>query len=175
MKRFLNTGFLALALAMVGTGAHAATAKAPQQSMIMGEAIKSDPAELSRFKAEIKKLYDLKEQAFADGDAETIVNRFYSSDAITVGPDGKPAIGRAAFLEEYKKIVAKYNVKVESVRTYVRGDDGYDWTNFFVTSKDGSEKPFSFIILFIWTKVDGQWVCAGDPYILGRFEQGAFH
>lgn len=139
----------------------------PQQQPI-GSLKTPDAAVLAAFKKEIRTLYDLKEKAFADGDAEAIVNHFYTADAVTVGPDGKPHTGRAAFLENYKPLVAKYNVKVESVHTYVQGKSGWDWTNFYVTSKDGSEPPFSFIILFLWNKIDGKWVCPGDMYVVGE-------
>ena len=37
------------------------------------------------FKHAIRKLYDLKESAWAAGDAESIITKFYSADAISAG------------------------------------------------------------------------------------------
>lgn len=132
-----------------------------------------DPAALAAFKKDIRVLYDLKEKAFADADAAAIVNHFYTADAVTVGPDGKATSGRAGFLENYKPLVSKYNVRVESILTYLQGDAGWDWANFHITSKDGSEPPFSFIILFLWNKVDGKWASPGDMYVVGQFSKPA--
>lgn len=141
-----------------------------EQRQPIGSLEAADPAALAEFKKEIRALYDLKEKAFAEGDAEAIVNHFYSADAVTVGPDGKPAMDRAAFLENYRTLVEKYNVRVESVKTHVNGESGWDWTNFHVASKDGSEPPFTFIILFLWNKIDGKWACPGDMYVVGSFQ-----
>ena len=44
--------------------------------------------ELDEFKQAIRAKYDLKEQAFADNDPEPILAQFYTSDAISSGPDG---------------------------------------------------------------------------------------
>ena len=35
--------------------------------------------------------------------------------------------------------------------------------------RNSREKPFSFVILFLWVKVDGKWVSAGDAYVVGSF------
>lgn len=161
------TSLIAAGLILAAPAGVVAGQTASQQRPI-GSLEAPDATSLSKFQKEIRTLYDLKEKAFADGDAEAIVNHFYTADAVTVGPDGKPHMGRAAFLENYKPLVAKYNVKVESIRTHVQGKSGWDWTNFYVTSKDGSEPPFSFIILFLWNKVDGKWVCPGDMYVVGE-------
>jgi hypothetical protein len=46
----------------------------------------------------------------------------------------------------------------------VNGDAGWDWANFYVTPDDPKEKPFSFKILFLWERIDGEWWCKGDFY-----------
>lgn len=139
----------------------------------MGNIPASDPAELAQFKAATSELYDMKVKAFADGKADPIVNRFYAENAISAGPEGKPYEGRAAFTESYSKIVPLYNVKVEPLRTFVSGNAAWEWANFHVTPKDpATGEPFTFLILFLWTKVDGQWVSAGDFYNIGSFPTG---
>ena len=47
---------------------------------------------------------------------------------------------------------------------------GWDWANFHVTPAEPNEQPFTFKILFIWEKVNGEWICKGDIYVLGWFE-----
>lgn len=138
----------------------------------VGDIPASDPAELTAFRKATKDLYTLKEQAFAEGKADPIVKRFYAKNALSVGVEGKPVEGRAAFDANYQQTVARYNVRVVPYNTYVKGDAGWDWATFYVTPKDpkSGEKPFSFAILFLWTKVDGRWVCAGDMYVMGSFE-----
>ena len=128
-------------------------------------------AELSAFQAATRKLYAMKEKAFAEGRVDPIVKRFYAANAVSVGPEGKPYEGRAAYFENYQKVVPTYNVKVEPVHAYVNGNAGWEWANFRVRPKDphSTEKPFSFVILFLWTKVKGEWVCAGDSYVVGEF------
>jgi len=167
----LLTSALAIALAAASPAAMLSAAQAAEPLPPAGALQAPDAVELAAFKKEIRALYDLKEKAFADGDAEAIVNYFYTADAVSVGPDGKPAMGRAAFLENYRPLVERYNVTVESIRTHVNGDSGWDWTNFHVTSKDGSEPPFTFVILFLWNKIDGKWACPGDMYVVGQLPE----
>lgn len=169
----LLTSVLTIALAAASPAAMLSAAQAAEPLPPAGALQAPDAVELAAFKKEIRALYDLKEKAFADGDADAIVNHFYAENAVSVGPDGKPMLGRAAFLENYRPLVERYNVKVESIRTHVQGDSGWDWTNFRVTSKDGSEPPFTFIILFLWNKVDGRWICPGDMYVVGELPQAA--
>lgn len=161
MKRAFAAMLLAgqMILAAPAVATPAVTVPAPKAS------------ELSAFKAATRALYDLKEKAFAAGDPDPIVSRFYASNATSFGPDGKPYSGEAQFLESYKKVVALYSVKVEPVESYVNGDAGWEWANFRVTPKDpnSAEKPFTFVILFLWTRVNGQWVSAGDAYTVGEF------
>jgi ketosteroid isomerase-like protein len=137
----------------------------------MGNIPAPDARELAEFKAATRALYDLKEKAFAEGKVDPIVKRFYAENVVSVGPEGKPVLGRAALTKGYEAVVPASNVKVESINTFVKGDVGWDWANFYVTPKDpnSKEKPFSFVILFLWTKMDGKWVSAGDAYVVGSF------
>lgn len=149
----------------------AVAAPAAAAEPVVGAIPAPDAAELAAFKAETRKLYDMKEKAFAEGKIDPIVNRFYAENAMSVGPDGKPYAGRAAFAESYAKVVPPFKVKVEPVHSYVNGNTGWEWANFRVSPKDpnSTEKPFTFAILFLWAKVGGQWVSAGDSYVVGEF------
>jgi hypothetical protein len=39
---------------------------------------------------------------------------------------------------------------------------GWDSADFNVMPADGKTEPFTFAILFLWTKIDGVWMCKGD-------------
>jgi ketosteroid isomerase-like protein len=142
---------------------------ATSASAAVGALPKSNSAELSEFRKQADALYRLKEKAFLAEDAEAIVNNFYTKDAISFGPEGKPTIGRNGFREDYKKVVKIATVKVEPVSTFVSGKAAWEWVNFRVYPKDKAQKPFTFIMLFVWAKVDGKWACAGDAYTIGEF------
>lgn len=130
----------------------------------------ADPRELADFKAAIRAKYDLKEQAFVDGDATPIVEHFYSEDVFSVDNEGNTHRGRDELRPLYEEVTKSSTVRVESVNTKVSGDMGWDWANFYVTPKNPAEQPFSFKILFLWQRIDGQWWCAGDMYTVGQFK-----
>lgn len=142
-------------------------------SLAMGTAMASDPdAELAAFKQAIRAKYDLKERAFAAHDAETIVTKFYTADVISVGEGEGVYVGRDQIRPLYVDVVRNNKVKIESVHTFVKGDAGWDWTDFHVYPTDGKTAPFTFAILFLWTKIDGQWMCKGDFFVNGSLAKG---
>jgi hypothetical protein len=49
----------------------------------------ADSAELAAFKAAIRAKYDLKERAFANHDAATIVEKFYAPDVVSTDEAGE--------------------------------------------------------------------------------------
>lgn len=128
-----------------------------------------DPG-LAAFKQAIRAKYDLKEKAFAAHDAETIVTKFYTDDVVSVGEGEGVFIGRDAIRPLYQEVVKNNKVKVESIRTFVKGDAGWDWADFHVYPTDGKTEPFTFAILFLWTRVNGEWMCKGDSFVKGSFK-----
>lgn len=163
-----------LASAMLGLSAIAASpAVAAGPASVVGDLPKAGAADLADFRRQVDALYRMKEQAFAKDDADTIVDRFYTRDAITFGPEGKPVVGRDAFREEYKGVVKIANVKVEPVATHVGKDAAWEWVNFRAFPKDKAQKPFTFIMLFVFAKKDGQWVSGGDAYTVGEFPKAS--
>ncbi len=124
---------------------------------------------LDEFRSAINEKYALKEAAFADGNALPIIEEFYSDDVIATDSDGKTLFGRAEIKPLYEGLVQEFNVRVESMHTHVNGDAGWDWANFHVTPKDPDADGFSFKILFLWERKEGEWWCKGDIYVLGAF------
>ena len=131
-----------------------------------GGAIGGD--ELAAFKAAIRAKYDLKEAAFAADDPSYIVNEFYSADVISTDPEGKTYYGRAGIAPLYAAVIAD-TAKITSRHTRVNGDMGWDWADFHVMPADASVKPFTFKILFLWERVEGDWVSRGEMYVPGSF------
>ncbi len=80
------------------------------------------------------------------------MTRFYTGDVISVGADEGIYVGRDQIRPLYQQVVNQGTVKIDSVYTYVNGDAGWDWTDFHVTPLDSKTEPFTFVILFLWTK-----------------------
>ena len=158
-----------LASAMLGLSNLAPPAIAAAPAAVVGDLPLTSPAGVADFRRQVDALYRLKEEAFLKEDADTIVDRFYTRDAIAFGPEGKPVIGREASREEYRNVVKIANVKVEPVAAHVGQDAAWEWVNFRAFPKDKAQKPFTFIMLFVFAKKDGQWVSGGDAYTVGEF------
>jgi ketosteroid isomerase-like protein len=167
-KMFTPVALLASVTLGLSTVA-AAPAVAAGPAPAVGDLPQAEAADLAEFRRQVDALYRMKEEAFAKEDADAIVDRFYTRDAITFGPEGKPVIGRDAFREDYRNIVKIADVKVEPVATHVGKDAGWEWVNFRAFPKDKTQKPFTFIMLFVFAKKDGQWVSGGDAYTVGEF------
>jgi ketosteroid isomerase-like protein len=163
----------ALVAALLPAAAFGAPAPAAPTSAAAARAASSAPnPELAAFKQAIRAKYQLKERAFAAHDAETIVTRFYTADVISVGQGEGIYVGRDAIRPLYQEVVKSNHVRVESVYTFVKGDAGWDWADFHVEPLDPKEKPFTFVILFLWTRVDGEWMCKGDFFVTGSLRDG---
>jgi hypothetical protein len=143
--------------AFSGLSAHANTPEPPAAASAAAEATPDSP-ELSAFKKAIRAKYDMKERAFAAGDAKTIVTRFYAEDAQSVGESYGIFHGRKDLWPLYTQAVKELNVKVTSMHPVVSGTAGWDWADF--------------AILFLWQKINGNWVCKGDFYVHGSFKTG---
>jgi uncharacterized protein (TIGR02246 family) len=133
-----------------------------------------DAAELVSFKSAIRKLYDIKEGAWKKGDFESIVTRFYAADAVSAG-EGDPSTmkGVDQFRKAYQQMVQDItSVRIESVRSVVNGNAGWDWANFYATVKlqKAQDYPQSPVrVLFLFSKEHGRWICKGDIFVNGKF------
>ncbi|MCW5660315.1 MAG: nuclear transport factor 2 family protein [Burkholderiaceae bacterium] len=169
----MNRILLSIALAcLVAAASLPVAAAAPTPAA----APRAESADLQAFKKAIRAKYDLKEKAWAAQDHVGLVKGFYSPHAFTAA-EGEPkfyAQGREQFLELYKTFVADTTkIRIESVHTHVNGNMGWDWTNFHADVKPEKVKdypPSPVRILFVWEKINGQWMCAGDVVLLGTFD-----
>ena len=158
-------------LALPAFSADAGIGRKPQEAAVLAPAAQSP--QLAAFRKAIRAKYDLKEKAWAAGDGETIVTRFYSADAISAG-EGDPdtTVGRAALRAQYLEIMkASATARIESVHSFVRGNAGWDWTNFYHVARPGREKdvpPSPLRILFLWERIHGEWFCKGEMFVAGR-------
>lgn len=134
-------------------------------------AVESDPAaELAAFKAAVRAKYDMKEQAFRDNDPEPIINRFYSDQVISTDNEGVTHVGREEIRPVYEEVIGAL-VNIESFNTFVNGDAGWDWVNFHVSfPPEANMDPFTFKMLFLWERIDGEWWSHGEMYVRGEFE-----
>lgn len=128
--------------------------------------------ELEAFRRAIRERYALKERAFAAHDANTIVEQFYTDDVISVGEGEGIYVGRESIRPLYAEVVKSNLVKIDSVYSYVQGRAGWDWADFHVTPTDGKTQPFTFAILFLWTKIGERWWCKGDFFVNGSLREG---
>lgn len=131
-----------------------------------------DSPALRAFRKAIRAKYDMKEKAFAEHDAETIVSKFYTADVISVGVPEGIFIGRDQIRPIYEEVVRGNTVKVESIHTYVNGNAGWDWTDFHVQPTDPQQKPFTLAILFLWAKERGEWMSKGEFFAAGSLREG---
>lgn len=170
-RAFTGIALLDIALMFAVPAGHAC-AEAPGQQKSMVVAAATNEAALAEFKKAIRAKYDLKEKAFAEGDAEAIVTRFYTEDVVTAAVGDKVYRGRAEIRPVYQEHVKGNRVKVDSVNTFVAGDAGWDWADFHVQPTDAKTPPYTFAILFLWTKINGEWMCKGDYFTVGSFRSG---
>ncbi len=125
--------------------------------------------ELEEFQRHIRAKYDMKEAAFASNDPQPILTRFYHPDVVSTDPAGTTHVGRDALRPVYAEVIGG-DVRIESYRSFVKGDAGWDWVNFHVTPPaEAGQQPFTFKMLFLWAREDGEWWSHGEMFVLGEF------
>ncbi|MEM1111697.1 MAG: nuclear transport factor 2 family protein [Pseudomonadota bacterium] len=126
-------------------------------------------ADSESFSMQTRAKYDMKEAAFAKNDVEPILTRFYHRSVISTGPDGTTHEGLDTLRSVYEEVIGS-DVEIESYQSFVRGNAGWDWVNFHVRPPlESGEAPFTFKMLFLWERVDGEWWSHGEMYVPGEF------
>lgn len=159
-------------LAMLAAGAFLVACNGPTASIPGASEATADSraAELADFKKAIRRKYDMKEQAFRDNDPEPILTRFYAETAISTDNEGNTHVGREELRKVYEEVIGAL-VRIESYRSFVKGDAGWDWVNFHVSfPPEANMDPFTFKMLFLWERSDGEWWSQGEMYVPGEFE-----
>lgn len=134
--------------------------------------------ELARFQRAIRDQYDFMENTWQQGRTDELVDRFYAP-ATFAAHEGMPEVFIDG-IEQMREVTKVYqadlqSVRFESVRSHVRGDMGWDWFNFHIVprpDKASAFPPSPVRILFLWERIEGQWKCAGEVQLMGRFPTG---
>lgn len=114
-------------------------------------------SELEDFKRAIRIKYDLHCHAFEVSDAQPIIEHFFTPDALWAGQGYPERRGRAELEPFFAEVVQLYRVSVRSLHTYVKGDVGWDYTDYPVIPRDTNESGWNFRPLFVWVRQDGEW------------------
>lgn len=130
--------------------------------------VMAEDAELAAFKKAIRAKYDMKEQAFANNDPKPILEKFYTGNVISTGPDGFTHMGTEGIRPVYEEVISG-KVRIESYYTHVNGNAGWDWVNFHVFPAGPEAEPFTFKMLFLWEKINDEWWSHGEMYVMGKF------
>jgi hypothetical protein len=99
-----------------------------------------------------------------------------SSDGATVSRPlsaaiaGRCSAGREELRKVYEEVIGAF-VRIESYKSFVKGDAGWDWVNFHVSfPPEANIDPFTFKMLFLWERIDGEWWSQGEMYVPGEFD-----
>lgn len=137
---------------------------------LTGNVVAAD-RKLEAFKKAIRAKYDMKEQAFANNDPKPILEKFYTNNVLSIGPDGVSHEGTEGIRPVYENPdIIGGTVYIESYKTEVSGNSGWDWVNFHVHPADPGMAPFTFKMLFLWEKIKGEWMSQGEMYVVGEFD-----
>jgi ketosteroid isomerase-like protein len=159
----------AAAAFLITVSAMSTQAVAAPATVPIGELPQASAAEMAEFRSQVDALYRLKVKAFTNKDAAMVVEHFYASDAVALGPDGKPTIGRGSLRKEYEQVVQIGVPKIEPIRAHVGKNAAWEWVNFRVHMNDPKAKDFTFAMVFLFAKKDGKWISGGESYAVGEF------
>lgn len=113
--------------------------------------------EMAAFRVAIDAKYALHVQAFEDGDPEPILTRFFTEDALWEYAGYPRRVGRTQLRELFDAVIRADRVAVHPIRSFVRGDCGWDYADYTVTPRDPSRTSWVFRQMFYWVRCDGDW------------------
>ena len=101
------------------------------------------------------------------------MTQFYAPDVISVGEGEGIYIGRDQIRPLYQEVVKNNKVQgrldLHASSTAMPAGTGRTFT---CIPTDGKTEPFTFAILFLWARIDGQWWCKGDFFVTGSLKTG---
>jgi len=132
-------------------------------------------AELAAFKQAIRAKTISRNRRLPRTNAETIVTKFYSADVVSVGEGEGVFIGRDAIRPLYsgsrQEQQGQSRVHSKPSSRAMRLGLG----RLPRVSTDGKTEPFTFAIVFLWTRVNGEWLCKGDSFGEGQLQGSALN
>lgn len=122
----------------------------------------SDPHgdELGAFRAAIAERCQWHVDAFLAGNADALVEGFFTEDAVWTGPGFPDARGHEQLKAMFAGVVGKQTVSFNSEYSSVYGDVGWNIATYPVTPHDSDAAPFTFRPLFVWVRRGDEWRCA---------------
>lgn len=123
-----------------------------------------DELETAAFRKAIAIKYALHVEAFENCDPEPILTQFFTRDALWEYAGYPRQTGRQALRELFETVIHADTVTVRSIQSFVQGDAGWDYADYFVTPRDTRTPPWVFRQIFCWVRLDGDWLvnaCVG--------------
>lgn len=117
-------------------------------------------------RAAIAAKHALMRQAFAQGNADAIVNDYYTKDAWVFGDGDQTWKGSQAIHELYAGIVGKYTWTTKTEQIVPIGDGALEYLIGAIHPIDGAEATV-YKILFGWVKVGENWLCNTQMFAFG--------
>lgn len=134
--------------------------------------LREDPLALSEFKEMLQKKYALKQRAYRETNLQ-LFREFYAEDVLLLGEGVSPIRGIENVIAGYGAILPdRSDAILESKYTVISGsgDMGYDYVRFTAIKKDPSEPETIHTILLVWERVDGQWRCTTEMFVVADYD-----
>lgn len=116
------------------------------------------PSEMQQFTAAINAKYRLHVAAFEAGDPEPILQHFFTADALWEYHGYPRREGREQLRRLFDEVIRSDRVAVQSIRSYVNGDNGWDYADYTVTPRDTTKSAWVFRQIFCWVRIEGEWL-----------------
>ena len=133
----------------------------------MGDLEQEETIDMDALRAEIQAMEDAYAKAQNARDAEAVV-AYYADDAVSLGPNQPPLVGKAAILADIRANMAEdttsgVTTRFEVVDLFADGDLAVEVGRTLRTGPDGTERETGKYIS-VFERRDGKWICIRDIY-----------
>jgi hypothetical protein len=111
--------------------------------------------------------HELMRDAFEKNNADIIGEKFFLPDAWLVGPDDATWKGTSEIVSLYKDFVGVHRWETTRERLISTGEGGVFEFRIGTTVAASSGEKSDFKLLFVWSKLGGEWACAAQFYAAG--------